>query len=416
MKIYTITNPVEGMHEPTYDEVLLSGYTAGYESGYTDGKEECRDYSKEYFTIEALEDGDLIVRQDCQYSINEGPWTPITATTTLSLHEGEKVRFKGYLESVEDMFNSNRIRSIVYGNIESLGHGDDFIGKDTCLFAKGMLAGMRGLEDVSYLVLPATVLVMECYSNMFQNCRNIKTAPELPATTLALRCYYDMFWNCTSLISAPALPATTLAGGCYGGMFQGCTSLASAPELPAKTLDGSCYSRMFYGCTSLTKAPELPATTVHGTCYEYMFADCTSLTKAPELPATNLNDIPGWTLQYNYRGMFSGCTSLETAPELPATVLSNGCYENMFAGCTSLVNAPTLNAERLLPYSYDGMFSGCTNLEYVECMAKTNTITTTSTKNWLYGVKENGVFKRNSEYNWSRDASGIPVGWTVIEE
>lgn len=48
------------------------------------------------------------------------------------------------------------------------------------------------------------------------------------------------------------LEQTTLAGFCYSNMFNGCTGLTSAPELPATTLASRCYSSMFYGCTDLS--------------------------------------------------------------------------------------------------------------------------------------------------------------------
>ena len=89
--------------------------------------------------------------------------------------------------------------------------------------------------------------------------------------------FSNLFEDCTALISAPALPATTLADHCYYNMFSGCTSLTSAPALPATTLATSCYSNMFYGCTSLTSAPVLPATTLADHCYWYMFDGCTNL-------------------------------------------------------------------------------------------------------------------------------------------
>ena len=125
--------------------------------------------------------------------------------------------------------------------------------------------------------LPATTLAVSCYSYMFQNCRNLTTAPELPATTLTNYCYSYMFQNCTSLTTAPELPATTLASNCYNSMFTGCTSLTSAPELPVTTLANYCYAHMFNGCTSLTTAPELPATKLASSCYSYMFQGCTNL-------------------------------------------------------------------------------------------------------------------------------------------
>lgn len=98
---------------------------------------------------------------------------------------------------------------------------------------------------------PATISARYCYSNMFRDCTNLITAPELPATTLAMSCYHHMFHGCTSLTTAPVLPATTLERYCYNAMFYGCTSLTTAQELPATTLAESCYSDMFYGCNRL---------------------------------------------------------------------------------------------------------------------------------------------------------------------
>ena len=89
--------------------------------------------------------------------------------------------------------------------------------------------------------------------------------------------FYQLFAECKQLISAPELPATTLAANCYSAMFVKCSSLISAPKLPATTLADNCYCDMFNGCTNLTSAPELPATTLAADCYSHMFEDCTKL-------------------------------------------------------------------------------------------------------------------------------------------
>lgn len=34
---------------------------------------------------------------------------------------------------------------------------------------------------------------------MFEGCGSLTTAPELPATTLTIQCYRDMFYNCKAL-------------------------------------------------------------------------------------------------------------------------------------------------------------------------------------------------------------------------
>ena len=199
--------------------------------------------------------------------------------------------------------------------------------------------------------------------------------------------FYHLFDGCTSLTKAPELPATTLAHNCYDCMFLGCTSLTKAPVLPATTLAETCYARMFDGCTSLVNAPELPATTLYMSCYISMFSGCTSLTKAPALPAT--------TLYMNcYQSMFKGCTSLTKSPVLPATTLRDSCYYYMFSGCSSL------NEVRCqIPSSYSSYY-----------------ISSKYAYNWLEGVASTGTFYTNADANWPSGVSGIPTGWTRVNE
>lgn len=160
---------------------------------------------------------------------------------------------------------------------------------------------------------PTSISKNNCYLDLFANCTNLTSAPELPAMTLAMYCYQSIFENCTNLIKAPeVLPATTLAAACYQRMFSGCISLTNAPKLPAATLAGNCYGQMFSGCTSLTTAPELPATTLANGCYDRMFNGCANLkvnitsgNKIFTCPST----IPSNAVQYmfdNTGGTFTG--------------------------------------------------------------------------------------------------------------
>ena len=203
--------------------------------------------------------------------------------------------------------------------------------------------------------------------------------------------FKSLFDGCTSLTKAPVFPATTLAQHCYESMFYGCQSLTKAPVLPVTTLADSCYWNMFHGCRSLTKAPELPATTLADSCYEYMFSGCRSLAKAPELPATKLATSC-------YASMFNSCTSLTKAPALPATTLANRCYWNMFNGCRSLnevhCNIPSsYSAEDIPNYTGSGMYNA-----------------------WLAYVSPTGTFYTNADANWPSGESGIPEGWTRVNE
>lgn len=198
----------------------------------------------------------------------------------------------------------------------------------------------------------------------------------------------------------------------FRSLFSGCTGLTSAEHLilNKNVLNEYCYQSMFNRCTSLTTAPELPATKLANGCYSQMFTNCSSLTTAPELPAT--------TLASNcYYDMFAGCTSLTTAPELPATTLVQGCYTQMFINCSSLTTAPQLPATTLANYSYQGMFYGCSSLNYIKCLA-TDISAVWVTQNWVYGVASTGTFVKNKDMNdWAiNSTSGVPIGWTVIDD
>ena len=95
--------------------------------------------------------------------------------------------------------------------------------------------------------------------------------------------FCNLFYDCTQLTSAPELPATQLASYCYFSMFNGCSSLEKASDLPAETLAESCYEGMFSRCSSLEKAPKLPATQLASYCYNQMFRDCTNLSSVTML-------------------------------------------------------------------------------------------------------------------------------------
>ena len=217
---------------------------------------------------------------------------------------------------------------------------------------------IRSLVDVT--MASTIVPALNCFTYLFYNCSaivNVDSGLLSGFTTLTEKCYKAMFYGCSGLTTAPVLPATTLADYCYYYMFNGCTSLTTAPELPATTLTENCYNGMFYRCSNLTSAPALPATTVIAGCYYYMF---------------------------------KGCTSLETAPILPATTLADTCY------------------------SY--MFSGCTNLNYIKCLA-TDISAYYCTNGWVSNVASTGTFVKSPLMSdWTTGNSGIPAGWTVIDE
>ena len=307
------------------------------------------DYSKDCFTLIAMEDGCTFDFTDFNISLSTDggkTWTePSTETQTVTLNRGEKVLCKG----------NNPLPGGGSGSGSGSGSG----------------GGRPFLPSSSYSIEGN---IFSLYGgDTFTEITDLSEHPSV---------FKDYFAGDSYLISAEnlSLPATTLAEHCYYCMFQGCTSLTTAPSLPATTLSEGCYNSMFQECTSLTTSPELPATTLTNDCYYNMFDGCTSLTAAPSLPATTLSD-------YCYTAMFQRCTSLTTAPELPATTLATSCYQNMFKGCTSL------NYIKCLATSIPAM--DCTN-NWVNDVAASGTFV-----------------KNPSMSSWTTGANGIPSGWTV---
>ena len=214
------------------------------------------DYSKEYLTIEALEDGltAKLSSNTCEYCVDNGDWTTLAANTnTVSINKGQTLQFK--------IYNPRIISSASYGNY---GIGTFTISKK-CNISGNIISLLYGddFKEQYYLLDKSFV-------------------------------FYGLFDNCSNIISAKnlILPATDLTGSryCYSSMFSGCTGLTTAPELPATTLAHCCYADMFSGCTGLTTSPELPATTLASYCYQYMFNGCSKLNYIKML-ATNISTV-----------------------------------------------------------------------------------------------------------------------------
>ena len=92
---------------------------------------------------------------------------------------------------------------------------------------------------------------------------------------------------------------------------------------------------------------------------------------------------------------------------------------SMFEGCTSLTKAPVLTATTLSDSCYGTMFYGCSRLNEVCCQIP-STISAenvpTYTDTWLDGVSSTGTFYTNADANWPSGVSGIPTGWTRVNE
>ena len=282
-------------------------------------------FAEQYLTLDILTTGtigwksyDDTCQKTISYSINDGTWTEITATSagvTIPVTVGDKVRFKGVNSnyalsntSYSGFGNVGTSTYNVYGNIMSLIYGDNFEDQLTlttdyafcCLFDGGNVVSAENL------VLPAMSLTKHCYRAMFANCSYITSAPtELPATTIAESCYRFMFSADPLLASIPSiLPATTMQKECYYGMFNGCSSITTAPELPAPTLTTSCYKQMFLNCSHLNYIKCLATDISSGsptTGWVSGVASTGTFVKAEGMSSWTINSVngipTGWTVE-----------------------------------------------------------------------------------------------------------------------
>ena len=124
-------------------------------------------------------------------------------------------------------------------------------------------------------------------------------------------------------------------------------------------------------------------------------------------------------VSFAFYRMFKDCTSLTKAPALPATTLAVSCYNGIFYNCSSLTEAPVLPATTLADDCYGYMFSGCSSLNEVRCQmpsSYSSSQISSYAKDWLRNVASTGTFYTNADANWSSGTSGIPTGWTRVND
>ena len=178
----------------------------------TNGLSSIIDYSLIHATFKALGDGSFSFSKkgdgdDIQYSKDNGyTWTVLPSGESVSVSYGDKVMWKSTIApkigSGIGTFSST-CGFKAFGNVMSLLYGDGFRGQVDLTEKKQAFCNLFNkcvnLVDASNLILPATTLSRNCYSGMFEGCKNLTTAPELPAKILADYCYNNMFYNCPNL-------------------------------------------------------------------------------------------------------------------------------------------------------------------------------------------------------------------------
>lgn len=142
---------------------------------------------------------------------------------------------------------------------------------------------------------------------------------------------------------------------------------------------------------------------------------------------------------------FRGCYYLTTAPkEILATTLGTGCMSHTFQGCSAMTTTPLLYASVFTNSSINGMFESCKNITSLEFVNTIQSITNYAAYyccsgcinlsrikvnldssitnvsrafgNWVANVSSTGTFITNEPSLWPSGTSGIPEGWTIIQD
>ena len=300
------------------------------------------DYSLDYLTFNVLTGGNILWKsigsgqeKTISYSINDGEWTSITATssgTVIPVSVGDVVRFKGtnstYAKDKSNYsgFDGGTATYNVEGNMMSLIYGDNFVGNNT----------LSGTYNFCSIFKQSKAVSAE---NMI-----------LPATTLTNYCYRAMFSLAPNLITPPALPATTLAQGCYWYMFESCP-MSTAPDLLAETIVQEAYGHMFTGCSNLNYIKCLATTKSASKCLEgwvnNVAATGTFVKDANTSWSTGNNGIPtGWVV-YNGEILYEPVISFNDEDRITITCNTDGAdiYYRLNSGSYTLYNGTIVISE-----------------------------------------------------------------------
>lgn len=403
------TNPIE--NHAVYDQFMTN-------SDDQEIVDIVRDFSEDYLTFKILSDG--IIRwgnsTSIQYSTDGGEnWS--TLYSSLSVTTGQKVLLKGnniVVTSYNKGFYNTTCSFDVYGNIMSLVYGDNFKGQTELGSSKfEYLFYVTPVVNARNLVLPAEIVRASAYMYMFNGCSQLEEAPAIPSRALEAQACLGMFEQCINLKKASKILAKEVGASACSNMFAYCSSLTEMGDLVATVLSTGSFQGMFQSCTNLLYGPKKLLATVYpqDSC-KNMFAYCNKLIQGPEI-----NDEATEFGNYCFQGMFQNCMALTSGPSvLSAQTLGSSCFQYMFNGCSQLVFSPRIEALTLSTYACYGMFQNCSRLAQITCLA-TSISATYCTYNWVYGLGSSGVFRKNSSMSsWGSGNSGIPSGWTTVND
>ena len=311
-------------------------------------------------------------------------WNTINFDTlnpqTITLEQGEKL----YLRNDTGVFNFHDVRngtvdyytSITSTNTINVG------GNTNSLFNYTNMSGVDVSSTVGGL------------SRLFKNSVNLINANDIviPQTTYPDFFLDEMFAHCESLVTTPNLNNVVNFGyASCSQMFGYCYSLVTPPDFNSVTYTGtrSGFSWTFHDCTSLTRTPSFNSLTSIGPYgFNQTFANCSNLTDIM-FDISSITNLPEFAFNRSFMN-----TKIET-----------GLY---------LGNVTEVGGNALSQIYYN-----CSFLSVVHC-PNVSSWDITNTSKWLSGagtsVSGTKTAYKYSDISIPTSDSGIPSGWTVVDE
>ena len=311
-------------------------------------------------------------------------WNTINFDTsnpqTITLEQGEKL----YLRNNTGVFNFHDVRngtvdyytSITSTNTINVG------GNTNSLFDYTNMSGVDVSSTVGGLC------------RLFNQSVNLVNAKDIviPQTTYPDFFVDEMFNHCESLVTTPNLNNVVNMGyASCSQMFGYCYSLVTPPDFNSVVYTGprSGFSWTFYDCTSLTRTPSFNSLTSIGPLgFNKAFANCSNLTDIM-FDTSSITNLPESAFNQSFMN----------------TKIKTGLY---LGNVTELGKASLYN-----------LYRDCSFLSVVHC-PNVSSWDTSKTNNWLLNAGKS-VSGTKTAYKYSdisipTSDSGIPSGWTVVDE
>lgn len=379
------------------------------------------DYSKEYFTITALQDNtdiyaDIIIGTNVtgpsytiEASINNGEFVEHLITRAsddysfdrkiCTLNNGDNVRLRAIMPwdwsdgdkhyIVKDLKIYPTKLAKISGNLLSLVAGVGFLNSNllSSNYISFPFVFNKNIFDARYVWFPYLEDITQ----------NTHYADAIS--------YYDNYYN----------THYSYNDGRFSHMLANNSYMLACPKTLGEQVEYYSYSFLLKNCYNISDSPICPATTLAEGCYARMFEDCRKLINGANLMA----DV---CTEGCYVYMYNGCTNLQNPGILNASILAQDCYNSMYQGCTSLQTAPLLKAESMVNGCYNNMFWGCKMLNFIEIDLKYKTLSGQWGMYNMFTYEENsypdGRLYKDPSVSWmtreylNSEGTNVPDNWT----